>query len=160
MKFIDDRGKLFGLINPIDLLVLLLVLLVGTGVYYKTQTAGTFVEPSKVKVSVLLSWLRPEEAISIKTGDILVANGNYTDVKITDVKLEPARTVNVTDEGKSILTTDPYRKDVTVIIEGQMPITSPELKFGGQDLRRGKEYFIKSQTYEYRGYPLDIEISK
>lgn len=160
MKIIDERGKLFGLINPIDLLVLLLVILVGAGVYYKTQVSGTFVEPSKVKVTLLVPWLRPEEADSIKVGDILVAGGNYTGVKITSVEVVPARQVNVTAEGQSVLTTDPYRKDVTVVVEGQIPVLTPELKFGGQDLRRGKEFFVKSQTYEYRGYPLDIEISK
>lgn len=160
MKIIDDRGKLFGLINPIDLLVLLLVLLVGAGVYYKTQTAGAFIEPSKVKVTVLLPWLRPEEASTIKTGDILVAGGSYTNIKITDVKVEPGRAVNVTSEGKSVMTTDPYRKDVTVTIEGVLPISGPEIRFGGQDLRTGKEYYIKSQTYEFRGYPLEIQISK
>ena len=35
MKLIDNKGKLFGIINAIDFFVILLVIAIGLGTYYK-----------------------------------------------------------------------------------------------------------------------------
>ena len=52
MKLIDEKGKLFGLINLIDLLVLLAVLAAAVGIGWKVMSSSQAAEAPKNAVTV------------------------------------------------------------------------------------------------------------
>lgn len=159
MRLVDDKGKLFGLINIVDFLVLLAILLVLGGAAYKFKGQGGGETASKtVKVTVLATGIRPEMLTSIKTGDRMVSGSSFTDVVVKDIKIKPAFLVTTTSDGRRVEAIDPYLKDLTVVVEGKTPISGGTINLGGQEIRRSKDYYIKSLDYEFKGMIMDVTI--
>lgn len=159
MRLIDEKGKLFGLLNVIDLLVVGAVLLVLGGAAYKYKSSGSSENTAKtVKATVLATALRPETLTGIKVGDRMVSGSSYTSVVITDIKIKPAHMVLSDSAGRRVEQYDPYLKDLVVTVEGKTVISTAEINLGGQPLRRNKDFFIKSLDYEFKGLVLDIVI--
>jgi hypothetical protein len=159
MKLIDEKGKLFGLINIVDFLVLLAVLLVLGGAVYKFKGPGGGESTARtVKVTVLAPALRPEMLTSIKVGDRMASGSSFTDVVITDVKTRPAYSITTDSAGQRVEAIDPYLKDLIVVVEGKTAISGATINLGGQEIRRNKDYYIKSLDYEFKGMILDVVI--
>lgn len=159
MRLIDEKGKLFGLVNIIDLLVLGAVVLVLGGAAYKFKSAGSAENTAKtVRATVIATALRPEMLTGIKVGDRMVSGSSYTDVVIKDIKIKPAHMVLVDSAGRRVEAYDPYLKDLVVIIEGKTVIHGATINLGGQEIRRNKDYYIKSLDYDFKGLILDVTV--
>lgn len=159
MKLIDEKGKLFGLINIVDFLVLLAVLLVLGGAVYKFKGPGSGESTTRtVKVTVLAPALRPEMLTSIKVGDRMASGSSFTDVVIKDVTIRPAFSITTDSAGRRVEAIDPYLKDLIVVVEGKTAISGATINLGGQEIRRSKDYYIKSLDYEFKGMILDVVI--
>lgn len=160
MKIVDEKGKLFGLVNIVDLLVLVAILLVIGGAAYKFKARGSGGEGATrtVSVTVLAPALRPEMLTGIKAGDKMVSGTSFTDVVIKDVKIRPAFMVTTDSAGRRVEATDPYLKDLIVTVEGNTVISGGTINLGGQEIRRNKDYYIKSLDYEFKGMILDVAI--
>ena len=103
MKIIDEKGKLFGLINAVDLLVLVAVLLVlGAAVYKIKGKDDAQNTPKTVRVTVLAPAIRPEMLTNVQVGDKMVTGSNFTNVEIKDFEIKPAYMVisNSEDSGR------------------------------------------------------------
>ena len=81
MKFIDEKGKLFGVINVVDLIVIVLILSIIGGIGYRVVSSrvnasgGNILGGEKeLYVTLYAQQQIPEVADSIKKGDKLVAN--------------------------------------------------------------------------------------
>jgi len=159
MKLVDDRGRLFGLINVVDLLVLLAVLLALGGAYYKYRGPGIIAgEEKTVRFVVLAPIQRPEVVAEMKVGDRMVSGSSYTNVVIKDIQTRPCELVATDSAGRRVKTTDPYYLDVIVTLEGKTKLSGASIVLGGQEIRSGKKYFVKSLTYEIEGTVIHVEI--
>lgn len=159
MKLIDEKGKLFGLINIVDLLVLLAVLLVIGGAAYKIKGQGSAQNIAKtVKVTVITPSIRPEMLTNVRVGDKMVSGSSFTNVVVKDFKIQPAFMVNPDSDGQRVEAIDPYLKDVIFTLEGQTVISGGSINLGGQEVRSNKEYFVKSLLYELKGTVMSVEI--
>lgn len=147
---IDDKGRLFGKLNLIDLGVLLLVVILAAGFLYKDSAAGADSEGRTVVLKVVSPAQYPGVGEQIKVGDIVVASGAPTGARITSVEVKPANWVAANAQGQMILSQNPFRKDVYVTIEGKTTQVTPgEITFAGQKVRAGKKDFVvKTQTIE------------
>lgn len=157
MKIIDEKGRFLGLINTIDLLVILGVLLVIGGVFYK------FKKPSPTKIvkvtfTVIAPAIRPEMLTNVKVGDRMVSSSGFTNVVVKDVKTKPAYMITTDSAGRRVETLDPYLKDLFVTLEGKTDISGSTIKLGDQEIRSNKEYFVKSLDYELKGLIMAVEI--
>ncbi len=161
MKLIDDKGKLLGLINTIDLLVILVVLLVAGGAYYKLKgQSGGQGAAKTVTVTVIAPGIRPEMLTNVKAGDKMVSGDSFTDFVIKEVDIKPAYMISVDSAGKRVASYDPYLKDLFVTLEGKTVISGGTIKLGGQDIKSNKEFFVKSLDYELKGLVMSVEIEK
>ncbi|NPV73177.1 MAG: DUF4330 domain-containing protein [Pelotomaculum sp.] len=160
MKLIDDKGKLFGLVNIVDLLVILAVLLVLGGAAYKFTGRGTGDGSAvrTVRATVLAPAIRPEMLTGVKVGDRMVSGSSFTNVVVKDIKIQPALMITTDSAGRRVEATDPYLKDLIVTVEGKTVISGGTINLGGQEIRRGKDYFVKSLDYEFKGTILDVVI--
>lgn len=158
MKIIDDKGKLFGLINTIDLLVILAVLLVAGGAYYKLKIQSGQGAAKTVKVTVIAPGIRPEMLTNVKVGDKMVSGDSFTNFVIKEVDIKPAYMISVDSAGKRVDSYDPYLKDLFVTLEGKTVISGGTIKLGGQDIKSNKEFFVKSLDYELKGLVMSVEI--
>ena len=118
-RLIDEKGKLFGKVNIIDLGIVILVLLVAVGAYVKfvvlEQTAvATEVFPVHYTLEVV--GVRDWTVGNIQVGDTLFSN-NVAIGTIVSVEAEPHEIV-ITGEGKVWWGEVPERYVVFVGVEG------------------------------------------
>jgi hypothetical protein len=160
MKLIDEKGKVFGLINIIDLVILLVIVLVAAGAAYKYTHKTVQGEVKTVEFQVMVPCVRPELAKSVKVGDKMVKDNSYTPVTVKSVDIKPGLSVNLNAAGQKVIAYDPYLKDVYVVNEGTVNISSATITMGGQEIRIGKDYYVKSRNYELKGTVMSITIKE
>lgn len=158
MKIIDEKGKVLGLVNVIDLIILLVILLVGAGAAYKFTHKSAQGEIKTVEFKVLVPCVRPELAQAVKVGDKMVQGGSYTPVTVKSVEIKPGFSVNTNSAGQKVSSYDPYLKDVFVTNEGKVNLSSATISMGGQEIRVGKDYYVKSRDYELKGTILTVTV--
>lgn len=156
MKIINEKGKLFGIINLVDLVCLLLVLLVAAGVGWKLlgSKVEEAVAPTTTMTSTFrirgaydytLKWLENNDLV----GETLVMGTGYVDgAKITGVSYEPYITQEVTADGTPVEVEYPTRRDVLITVESQVAKNAAILKIGTQEVRAGRTFTLKTRTFE------------
>ncbi|WP_018086325.1 DUF4330 domain-containing protein [Desulfurispora thermophila] len=159
MKLLDEKGRLLGLINIIDLLVLAAILLVLGGAAYKYTHKSAQGERRHLEYVVLVPAVRPEIVAAVKVGDKMVKDNYYTSATIKDIVVKPGYSVNTTASGQRVEAIDPYLKDLLVTIEDNIILSSATITAGGQEVRAGKEYYVKSRDYELKGTILQVNLS-
>jgi hypothetical protein len=165
---IDKKGKLFGLVNIVDLIVVLLIVAVVAAVGYKmfssklnAKEGTTLTEDDQYcYVTVVASQVVPEIAEQLHEGDKLVANNSFTDAEIVSVKSEAADYVGVNSEGKAVKSKHPMWKDVTCVVKEKINPNSVILKVGDQEVRVGYNFILKTQVVETNSRIRDIEFQE
>lgn len=157
---IDKQGKLFGKVSIIDLAIVLAVILVIIGVFYRGQGPSAAVNTKTVQIKVVCPWVYPDVTESVQVGDQLVANNQLVPVYIKEVDVRPANTTLSWSDGSMQLAQNPFRKDIFLVIEGETTaVSNVEIMLGGQKVRAGKDdYYVKTDTYELKAVILDVEV--
>ncbi|MGI6550966.1 MAG: DUF4330 domain-containing protein [Syntrophomonadales bacterium] len=160
VAMIDKQGRLFGRISIIDLAIVLAVVLVIFGVFYRGRGTNVAVDPKTVQIKVVCPFVYPDVVPNIKEGDQLVANNQLVPVYIKEVDVRQANTTVSKPDGSMILTENPFRKDIFLVIEGQTTAVSPhQIMLGGQQVRAGKDdYYVKTRTAELKATILNVEV--
>jgi hypothetical protein len=155
---LDEKGRLFGFINIIDLLVLILILVVAAGFFYKQKNTAP-VATHTAEVKVICPYLRPEVAEQIHEGDQLLARGQIQPVYIKEVEVVTARDSDTRADGTLVLQQHPFRKDVYLTLEGPISYTGDEIYMAGQGIRAGLDkYILKTQVVEVTGEILEVNV--
>jgi len=167
MKLINEKGKLFGVINLVDLACILLILLVVGGVGWKllgstvekvlTETSAetpseTTTMLTTVRIRAVtpntLNWLAENDL----AGEQLIAGSSYIeDAHVVSVSYEPYTVQTTNDEGVIIDSVDPVRKDVLVVLESTVEKDAAILKISTQEVRVGRSFFVKTRFFEMSG---------
>ena len=153
MKFIDEKGRLFGKINLIDLLVILLVVAAVLAVIWKLggNKAAEVIADNKYDAAytVLVEDVPAEiaEYASSQIGASLVNNGKVMDAKIASV-----------DAPESAVT--PGHKDLSVTVLGTAVSSGNVYTIGPQEIRVGFEYILKTSEFELTGLISDLSLVK
>ena len=117
MKVIDEKGRLFKIINVVDLLVLLAVILVAGGIVWKlfSPAVSDAVAP-QVKLTAVMRirgatpFLVKEVNANPLVGKKLVAGNSYTSAVIVNVEIVPYVQQVTTADGRIVEATDPPKK--------------------------------------------------
>lgn len=152
---IDDKGRLFGKINIVDLLVILVIIIAAAvlGVKFLGPDSTIAVNPKTTHVTykVLVESVQPEvyENIQQYIPSTLMASGELLDGQVVAVTAEPHKTnATVSASGDMLLvSTDKELLDLTFTIECNVvnPITS---EIGTQEVRLGKSHIVKTDKIE------------
>lgn len=144
----DKKGKLFGKISIVDILIVVIIIAVIGGVYYKFGRSGTvtaFTKTDKIQVSFYSETLPKYVVNSIKIGDI--ARDRVQNVvigKVTNIKIGPDIQTEPNSQGIVTLSSRPDYCSVTVVVEGQGIDAPSGATFGGV------EYFVNKPSTEMR----------
>ena len=167
MKIINEKGKLFGIINVVDLLVLVAIVVVAgaIGVQLFGQKINDAVSPQvDLTAEVVIIGTAPRLVDEILRQDLvgerLVAGNEYMNATITDVWLEDYVMQAIRDDGVIVDATDPSKKDVVIEIKTKVAKDTPSPKIGRQELRAGKTFIVKTQTFECSGTIRYVEIGQ
>ena len=156
---IDEKGRLFGKINIIDLLVIVVVLIVavalgirllGKSDYLPTNDITTRIEYTVKVTRVLPEVYEGVQAHLDDSGIQCMADGAMIDAYVTGVTAQPNTTTAVTDDGQYVVTEDPMYLDLYFTLEGAVSNTITQL-VGTQEVRVGRSHFVKTLDFELTG---------
>ena len=163
MKLIDKKGKIFGIINIIDLAVVLILglLIVGGAYRMKTSSPQVVSESQKAVVRVEVSEVRQPTVDGIEVGDVLYHydRGQYFG-KIIDKQVENFRTAVETSDGRIVMAEVPEKYNVILYVEANATNTTDTIIIGGEQTRIGTQYRLKNKKVAVFGTILDIELTE
>ena len=160
MKIVNEKGKLFGIINLVDLLVLLLVIAVVAVVGIKlfgTKAVEVVSTKTDCYAEVEVIGANPrlfnevERQMDELIGARMVTGNEYLSATIEDIWFE-GYVLNVANsEGKMVTSVDDTRCDIVFLVKTQVAPDAATLSIGAQELRAGKTFIVKTQTLETTG---------
>lgn len=152
MKILDDRSRLFGIVNPVDLvaiIALVAVVLVVANVLFGVK-AATVVQPQSgvVRAIVFAGAIRDYVPGSIKVGDPMSRVSGNGMGKVVSVKATPAINEIPTATGALKETTSKIFTDVYITVEGPGNITASSANIEDEQVRSNQEIDIQTPTFE------------
>ena len=160
MKVLDEKGKLFGIINIIDLAVILgvLVLIVGGIWYVSRDDSGDVVGPVNARhITIKCTELDESVADYITIGDFLYYGKGFTKEEVTAIEVVPSRVEVIQDDGTIILTEHPELKDFYVTVKIFERADDPMLWIGQLHATVGKELVLKTKHVEIPGVIVGVD---
>lgn len=164
MKIVNEKGKLFGLINIIDLSIIILILLIGSVFLLKTmgKDVGPMVnENNQQTITVTFRGVvRVADQIkTLKENDQLISILNPADAYIKSISYTDLVLSNTTAEGGQVLATDPLRKELIVKFTMKTSSGKGIIKLDTQEVSVGKTFYLKTHTFESLGTIEAIEFN-
>ena len=159
MSLIDKKGRVFGLINIIDLLVILLILAVVGRFALKSQQQPAGVESKNIEVVLLVKEVRDATANVIKEGDIVRETKSNTLLgKVTKVEVVPSDTLVDTADGRVVNYPNPILKDVYITLVGTGTASENAIVVGNSEIRIGTILNAKTNIYSVISTVMGIEV--
>ncbi|MTI48646.1 DUF4330 domain-containing protein [Sporosalibacterium faouarense] len=165
MKLIDDKGRLFGLINYIDLaIVLVVVVLIGGFAYYKAGSGdgNNVVQQTETEQELTIKYfvngIKDVSVDSVEKGDVfsVLSSGN-TIGEVVDKIVEPA-TMTTTDEKGNVIESEiPGRYNLTLIIKTKGLVTNDKIKAYNDEVHVGQSIIIRSRMITFLSTIYGIE---
>lgn len=156
MKIVNEKGKLFGLINIIDLSIIILILLIGS--VFVLKTMGKDVGPitnsdNQQNITVTFrSTVRNDEQIkAIKVKDQLISILKPDAAYIESISFADLEVPISTADGRQVYAVDSKRKELIVKFTMKTSSGNDIIKLGTQDVSVGKEFILKTHTFESKG---------
>ncbi|MGL4789768.1 MAG: DUF4330 domain-containing protein [Anaerotignaceae bacterium] len=151
MKFIDEKGKLFGIANAIDICVVLIVVLLIGGAYYKfssmnKSSGGATMQP--VSYEVTIERVRDFSYNNIQVGDTIFdkTSGNSIGT-ITNVEKEQAYDKIRMPDGSIAVGPVENRINIKLTVEGEGVVSS-----SGTFVNRTYELLVGSKKKFFTKY--------
>ncbi len=163
MRIVDRQGRLFGLINIIDILVVLLVVSALGFYVYKHKAVNPRIAPAAktYTVQVLVQEVRQVTVNELRSGLVVKefdANTVMGTIRAVDIK--PALRLVQRDDGQVLSTPVPDRSDVTLTIEAPAQTTDWSIRIANTDMRIGSTIKVTGQRFMVTGTVVGLEEKK
>lgn len=168
MPLIDSRGKLFGLVNVLDGLIVASVMVGVIGVvavksgYSAVDKIVQQEGPAEITLMIKANIV---DLSMFKKGEktfVTIRNQPYDKVEITDVKSKRSEIAVPINDGKGFrITTDPtapYSSEVILKLRDKGMLTEDGIIWGGQKLKVGVPIDVEGLKYRLRGSVLDVRM--
>ncbi|MGE5632711.1 MAG: DUF4330 domain-containing protein [Caulobacteraceae bacterium] len=164
MALLDKKGRLFGKINIIDLLIVLLVIAVAAGAYIVLFNGNgkQASESSKVIYDFEITNVNKDFVDAINPGDPIRDSVRGNDLGTVVSKSAKSATMLNEDliNGRYVIADVPDAYDVTITIEANATITPANVIIGGAEVKVGKKFFIKGKGYANQGFVTKMSLGK
>ncbi|MBQ6013512.1 MAG: DUF4330 domain-containing protein [Firmicutes bacterium] len=158
MKLIDEKGRLFGAVNVVDLLVLLMiaaiVLVIATS-FLGDKATEIVSQKQEYWFEVEVIGANPRLFNEVDrvdpVGATLIASNTFQDATIQDYWYEEFSMANPDSEGHMVYAGDGVRKNIVFLIKGYASPDSPTPTVANQEVRAGRTFIVKTQTIETSG---------
>lgn len=164
MKIVNEKGKLFGVINIVDLSIIILILLIGVVAFSKTLgkdvgpiTTGESQE--NITVTFRCTVRNADQIKALKEGDQLISLLKPADAYIKSISYTTLQVPISTADGKAVYAPDPIRKELTVKFTMKAAKGNGIIKLDNQDVAVGKVFTLKTHTFETQGTVEAIEFN-
>lgn len=162
MKLIDKEGRIFGKINILDFIAIVLalfLLLLAVLKVFNAQLSNLTAESELVTIEVKVSAVMDKGYFDVvKVGDRLGEVKQYIDATVTDVEILPVEETHLDEDGNTVVSTNPLQEKAIVTFEATLPYENYKYKFGSQELRQGKTINLESDLYRYEAQIISIKV--
>lgn len=160
----DSRGRLFGLINIIDLLVILAIVAAGYGFLHSRLAARGLAElrgkEQTIEVTFVVSNVRPATVNVIKPGDRVNDSRTNTYLgEVVSVDVRPAEIAVQGPDGRIYESTSQTRKDVWVTLRGPGRVSPNAILLGSTEVRIGAQVSLKTNIYAVQSTVMAINLN-
>ena len=164
MKIIDKKGKLFGLINIIDLFVIAAVIVVASALVLRFTGARDLrheIGSSPVTLKVVISDVRQETVDVIQVGDV-VRDGASGQVfgTIVDKFWENQRRIITTEDDRIVWAEIPERYSIELTLDCRGHDLGHVLRIASYEIRVGTSVSFYARNYSVTGTVLAYEIGE
>jgi hypothetical protein len=152
MKIVDEKGKLFGLINIIDLVILIVIVLIVGFVGYKyigKSSSGANSSVKKIYVDIKCPARSEAVANALHKNDQIVSLTSFSGAVVESFHQKPAVVITSDTDGNIKYVTDEKRKDVYVTISMTADLKAAVIKLGSQEIAIGKTIILKTNRAEF-----------
>lgn len=161
MKLIDEKGRIFGFLNIIDLIIILLLLGAIWGIFTKTavlKRLGKNYTVSRVQIVVLVENVRQYTVDVVKPGDVIkeLRSGEQVGV-VKEVKVEDYKEKAPDAQGVWHLSPVPDKKNIYLTLEGNLKAYNKEFRAGQTDVKVGTKINLKSTLYNFESFVLKVQ---
>jgi hypothetical protein len=162
VTFIDSKGRVFGKVNIIDILVVVLIAAAAFG-YWHTRVGSKQLSELRgktgpVEVTFLVANVRPATVNAIKVGDKVNDSRSNTYLgEVTAVRAEPAEIAVTGPDGRIYESTSTIRKDVWVTVVGPGRVSPNVITLGSTEVRIGAQVALKSNIFAVQSTVMAIK---
>ncbi|SCG83907.1 hypothetical protein DW1_2343 [Proteiniborus sp. DW1] len=163
MKIIDDKGRIFGLINYIDLFIVLAFIIVlgrfvfieRDDVFPKELNSDGFQE---VEILYYVKGVKDVSIKGVKIGDVFrdVTTNNVIG-EVTNIDIQPSSIMTTDEKGKVVYSEIPDRFDMYLTIKGKGQVTDYDIKVANEEIKIGKTSQIQSRMNRLEAIIYGIE---
>ncbi|MDD4570857.1 MAG: DUF4330 domain-containing protein [Tepidanaerobacteraceae bacterium] len=159
MSFIDNKGRFFGLINIIDLLIIILVVAVIGRFTLKTQQKSAGAVTKNIEVVLHVKEVRDATADVIEVGDIVKeTKTNAVLGEITNLDVKPSDTIVETADGRVVTYPNPVYKDIYITLIGSGSAGENAIVLGSNEIRVGTALQLKTNMYSVTTTVMSINV--
>lgn len=152
--------KLFGLFNVLDLLIILVVVALGAGMFFKSKGFDTATNTTSDTQKVIVKIKVPEKDLrfynNLKKDLTLIEKTKYMDGKLVDFTITPSPDIQLID-GKLVQIQRKDKYDAFVTLELNARVKGPILSFGEQEVRIGTNFWIYTDNNSLLGFIYEME---
>jgi hypothetical protein len=170
MTVIDKKGKVLGLINAVDLFILLVILACLIGFFW-ARTGHTSINkvvkaegPAEVVVAIRGARVQDLKTIEkYKRAFIIIRNQPYTTVDIVDIKAWRRPTIFYNANQDKVVKMenidDPYVTDADITIRDNAQFTGEDIVFGGNKIKAGIPIELETMEYKFSGSVIAVSMA-
>lgn len=161
--FIDEKGRLFGKVSVIDILILLIAVLAIGGIYYKaTRTGLGPIQLNQDKIIMIFqsnSEATQSVADSLNEGEMIYDWEKGTLIgKLIKKEVVPLRVHAATYDGRWSYAEKPGLYSVIMTIECTGVVGTDSIKISGRDYLAGHSMIMKSKAAKFYGQIQKLEV--
>lgn len=160
---IDKKGRFFGKINVIDLLVIVIVVCIFGALIYKLfgpNADGSLEQEQQngiVYATFKVTSVMAESANFVEAGDRLVISDELTDVEIVDVSFEDTKEVGFTENGELVVGDNPLYVDGYIQVKAKGTKTNEGIKIQGNYIRVNSNFELVTEHFSAGSKVVDIQ---
>lgn len=148
MSLIDKKGRLFGIINIIDLAVLLMVAVLAFGTYTKMTARAQQnqqVVLQEIEMDIFIKDVMPFALDSFAVGDVVKDSNTKTTLgTISEIKSEPYQEPVVDPQGNYVLKEVPNKLNITLTVTGQGQVNRDSIRIQKDEVLVGNVLIINT----------------
>jgi hypothetical protein len=152
VKILDEKSRLFGIINPVDLLLVIAVIavvLIVASVLFPSVSPTKSAPKDVVRITVLVGGIRAYVPGSIKVGDPVNRKTGGKMGKVVAIDAVPATFEEPTAVGTLKKATSQIFTDLYITVEGTGQINPGASAFmGDEQVRTNQDIDIQAPTFE------------
>lgn len=163
MKIVNEKGKLFGLINVVDLLVIVFVIAVVAGVIWKVgfnKITDALASDMEITFTVKVEQVDRDlfDTIAETLPSAIMNQGSYVDGQVISAEFLEYIDVGEDEYGNRIYYEDETMCNILFTATCMVPKNSVNLPVGSQEVRLGKAFILKTRYFELTGTIMSLDV--